>query len=69
MYGYVFCAWEFCILFGVFLWGVASAFSGGGGSHVGVLVRGRGAGGAGGGAPVFLGGIGGACLHKPGWAE
>ena len=48
MYGYVFCAWEFCISFGVFLWGVASAFSGGGGSHVGVLVRGRGAGGAGG---------------------
>ena len=53
-----------------FYGGVASAFSGGGGSHVGVLVGGAGgAGGAGGGAPVFLGGIGGACLHKPGWAE
>lgn len=35
------------------------------GSWFGAGVRGA----RGDGAPVFLGGIGGACLHKPGWAE
>lgn len=35
------------------------------GSWLGAGVRGV----QGGGAPVFLEGIGGACLHKPGWAE